>query len=138
MEVTIALAEAGFGHVALPLVTWREDPYDLAFGQQYLAGGSEGWALALTSLRDLYNSACEDPAEAGGDFANDARRLGRMTAQMHLALAETFGVVRGPASGPHGMRCSNVRSPGSRRRQRLGWPGPAGARPRCSWPDCGP
>jgi maltokinase len=97
VEVTSALAEAGFDHVALPLVTWREDPYDLAFGQQYLAGGSEGWALALTSLRDLYNSACEDPAEAGGDFANDARRLGRMTAQMHLALAETLGIVRGPA-----------------------------------------
>ncbi len=42
VEVTSALADAGFEHVALPLVTWREDPYDLAFGQQYLAGGSEG------------------------------------------------------------------------------------------------
>ncbi len=98
VEVTSALAEAGFDHVAVPLVIWREDPYDLAFGQQYLAGGSEGWALALTSLRDLYNSTCEDPAEAGGDFANDARRLGKMTAQMHLALAETFGIVRGSAT----------------------------------------
>ncbi len=97
VEVTSALVAVGFGHVALPLVTWREDPYDLAFGQQYLAGGSEGWALALTSLRDLYNSPCEDPAQAGGDFANEARRLGRMTAQMHLALAETLGVVQGPA-----------------------------------------
>lgn len=95
VEVTSALADAGFEHVALPLVTWREDPYDLAFGQQFLAGGSEGWALALTSLRDLYNSMCEHPAEAGGDFANDARRLGKMTAQMHLALAETLGIVRG-------------------------------------------
>ena len=27
--------------------------YDLAFVQQFLAGGTEGWALALTSLRDL-------------------------------------------------------------------------------------
>jgi maltokinase len=98
VEVTSALADAGFDHVAVPLVTWREDPYDLAFGQQYLAGGSEGWALALTSLRDLYNSTCEDPAEAGGDFANDARRLGRMTAQMHLALAEALGTVRGGAT----------------------------------------
>jgi maltokinase len=97
VEVTSALAAVGFDHVALPLVTWREDPYDLAFGQQFLAGGSEGWALALTSLRDLYNSPCDDPAQAGGDFGNEARRLGRMTAQMHLALAETLGVVRGPA-----------------------------------------
>ena len=56
VEVTTALAATGFEHVAAPLVTWRDEPYDLAFGQQFLAGGSEGWALALTSLRDLYNS----------------------------------------------------------------------------------
>jgi maltokinase len=91
VEVTTALASAGFAHVALPLVTWREEPYDLAFGQQFLAGGSEGWALALTSLRDLYNSMADDPAEAGGDFASEARRLGRMTAEMHLALSGSFG-----------------------------------------------
>ncbi len=65
VEVTSALAAAGFGHVAAPLVTWREEPYDLAFGQQFLAGGSEGWALALTSLRDFYNSACEHPGRGG-------------------------------------------------------------------------
>ncbi len=96
VEVTSALAAAGFQHVATPLVTWRENPYDLAFGQQYLAGGSEGWALALTSLRDLYNSECEHPAQAGGDFANEARRLGRMTAEMHLALAATLGLASDP------------------------------------------
>jgi maltokinase len=93
VEVTSALAAAGFGHVAAPLVTWREEPYDLAFGQQFLAGGSEGWALALTSLRDFYNSSCDHPAQAGGDFASEARRLGRMTAEMHLALAGTLGVI---------------------------------------------
>ena len=74
-------------------MTWREEPYDLAFGQQFLAGGSEGWALALTSLRDFYNSSCEHPGHAGGDFASEARRLGRMTAEMHLALAGTLGVI---------------------------------------------
>jgi maltokinase len=93
LEVTIALAAAGFHHVAAPLVTWREDPYDLAFGQQFLAGGSEGWALALTSLRDLYNSECDSPSEAGGDFGPEAGRLGQMTAEMHLALAGAFGAA---------------------------------------------
>jgi maltokinase len=91
VEVTTALAAAGFEHVATPLVTWQEEPYDLAFGQQYLAGGSEGWALALTSLRDFYSSDFDHPAEAGGDFAADANRLGHMTGEMHLALAASFG-----------------------------------------------
>ncbi len=97
VEVTSALADAGFEHVAAPLVAWRDDPYDLAFGQQFLAGGSEGWALALTSLRDLYSSTSEHPSEAGGDFAAESGRLGRMTAEMHLALAHAFGIVRSPA-----------------------------------------
>ena len=91
--VTTALAGAGFAHVAAPLVSWRANGIDLAFGQEFLAGGSEGWALALTSLRDLYNSATAYPAEAGGDFAAEAARLGRMTAEMHLALAGALGVA---------------------------------------------
>jgi len=97
VEVTSALSVAGFEHVATPLITWREEPYDLAFGQQFLAGGSEGWALAITSLRDLYSSSSGIPGEAGGDFAAEARRLGRMTAEMHLALERAFGVERGPS-----------------------------------------
>ena len=95
VEVTTALAEAGFEHVAEPIVTWRDHGYDLAFGQQFLAGGSEGWALALTSLRDLYNSSVVGPGEAGGDFSAEATRLGRMTAEMHQALAAGFGVTGG-------------------------------------------
>lgn len=90
--VTTALAEAGFTHVASPLASWRSDDMDLAFAQEYLAGGSEGWALALTSLRDFYNGESEDPGQAGGDFAGEAARLGTMTAQMHLAMARAFGV----------------------------------------------
>ncbi len=94
VEVTTALAGAGFTHVAAPLVEWRDDTYDLAFGQEFLAGGTEGWALALTSLRDLYNNSdCEVPAEAGGDFAAEAGRLGRVTADMHLALYRVFGAA---------------------------------------------
>ena len=92
--VTEALAAAGFTHVAAPVATWRRDGTDLAFVQRYLAGGTEGWALALTSLRDLYASRPDDPAEAGGDFAAEAARLGGMTSGMHLALAEAFGVDR--------------------------------------------
>jgi maltokinase len=94
VEVTEALARAGFAHVAAPIASWRREDFDLAFAQQYLAGGTEGWALALTSLRDLYAAGPDDPAEAGGDFAAEANRLGQMTAEMHLALAAAFGVDR--------------------------------------------
>jgi maltokinase len=90
VEVTTALAGAGFEQVAAPLIRWSDDDYDLGFGQQFLAGGAEGWALALTSLRDLYNIPGAVPADAGGDFAGEAERLGRVTADMHVALSEVF------------------------------------------------
>lgn len=95
VEVTSALAAAGFGHIAQPLLRWQHGPRDLAFGQQYLAGGTDGWALALTSLRDYYGShqAGEPthPGLSGGDFAAEVARLGQVTAEMHLAMAEAFG-----------------------------------------------
>ncbi|HWE54459.1 MAG TPA: phosphotransferase [Acidimicrobiales bacterium] len=91
IEVTSALAGNGFTHVAGPLVHWRDETYDLAFAQEFLAGGTEGWALALTSLRNFYSSEDVDvPGEAGGDFAAEAERLGRVTAEMHVALSRAF------------------------------------------------
>ena len=96
VEVTEALARTGFSHIAVPLVRWQRDGRDLAFGQQYLVGGTDGWALALTSLRDFYAAATSEnptsPAMSGGDFAAEAYRLGQMTADMHLAMAEAFGM----------------------------------------------
>jgi maltokinase len=94
VEVTTALSGGGFDHVAEPIARWHTGDIDLAFAQRYLVGGSEGWAMALTSLRDLYNSDDRDPAQAGGDFAAEAARLGQVTAGMHVALAESFGVQR--------------------------------------------
>src|SRR5947209_20232243 len=48
--------------------------------------------MALTWLRDMYASGPETaPEAAGGDFGDEARRLGEMTAKLHLALAEAFG-----------------------------------------------
>ncbi|MHB1445045.1 MAG: maltokinase N-terminal cap-like domain-containing protein [Acidimicrobiales bacterium] len=92
VEVTTGLDQVGFNHLASPLGLWSRGGYDLAVAQEFLAGGSEGWALALTSLRDLYASEEEDPAVAGGDFASEARRIGEMTARMHIALGKAFGV----------------------------------------------
>ena len=106
VEVTEALAREGFSSVAEPLATQRSGNYDLAILQPFLAGASEGWALALTSLRDLFGMhdtssipiisldsppLPPDPGQAGGDFSGEAARLGAMTGGMHVALADAFG-----------------------------------------------
>ena len=96
VEVTEALAEVGFTSVAEPLGSWRRDGRDLAFAQRFLAGGTEGWAMALTSLRELYADP-SDPAEAGGDFGAEAHRLGEVTAELHIAMAQAFGRSPGNA-----------------------------------------
>ena len=107
VEVTEALASQGFASVAEPLATQRVRDYDLAILQPFLAGASEGWSLALTSLRDLFGMndtssipiisldspppPLPDPGQAGGDFSGEAARLGAMTGGMHVALADAFG-----------------------------------------------
>lgn len=92
IEVTAALGGVGFTHVAAPVGVWERDQRHLAVVQPYLQGATDGWALALTSLRDLYaNPDTEDPSQAGGDFGAEARRLGEVTAALHLALARAFG-----------------------------------------------
>ncbi|MHB8506543.1 MAG: phosphotransferase, partial [Acidimicrobiales bacterium] len=110
VAVTTALHRVGFTHVARPYGVWQRSGYDLGFAQEFLAGGAEGWALALTSLRDFYDSGLEDPEAAGGDFSMEARRLGAVTAQLHLAMADAFGVDRDRlASGRYELLVRSVR-----------------------------
>ena len=89
VDLMVALEEAGFNHVAAPLVRWVWEGRDLGVVQEPLADRSGGWALALTSLRDFYASG-GSPEAAGGDFGAEARALGTMTARMHLALDRAF------------------------------------------------
>ncbi len=89
VDVLVALDEAGFNHVAAPLVRWVWEGRDLGVVQEPLADRSGGWALALTSLRDFYASG-GSPETAGGDFGAEARALGIMTARMHLALDRAY------------------------------------------------
>lgn len=53
VEVAVALDGVGFNHLPAPLGYWRRKDRDLAVAQEFLVGGAEGWAMALTSLRDL-------------------------------------------------------------------------------------
>ena len=96
LEVALALAQLGSSHIAEPF-GWVETRIDgattvLAILSRYLRAASDGWSLAATSVRDLY--ATEEgtrAAEAGGDFAGEAERLGAATAQVHRDLADAFG-----------------------------------------------
>jgi predicted trehalose synthase len=89
VDLLVALEGAGFNHVAAPLARWTWEGRDLGFVHEPLVDRSSGWALAMTSLRDLY-AAGGRPEAAGGDFGPEAHALGTMTARMHLALDRAF------------------------------------------------
>ncbi len=107
LEMATALAAGGFTHIApiLADVMYGQGdraPAPLVLMQPYLRNSSDGWALALTSLRDLYADAEESvatgrhDAEAlvagqGGAFVGEAGRLGTVIAEMHAALAASTG-----------------------------------------------
>ena len=116
VEVIETLAAAGFTSVPEPLASWRKDDVDLAFLQRFLAGATDGWHIALTSLRELFAEytigaapppgdalgagarmpfESADPAEARGDFAAEAERIGEVTAELHQAMARGFGTHQG-------------------------------------------
>jgi len=123
LEVTTALARFGSTRVAEPL-GWIETrlegvPTSLAILSRYLRLATEGWTLAATSVRDLYATVSDRAAneqgpgdqgpgdnrrarvlaaDAGGDFAGEARRLGSATAEVHADLAAAFGTDQLSAS----------------------------------------
>jgi maltokinase len=94
LELTRALAAAGSPHVARP-VGWITGPLGgqpatLGLMQQFLQFGTEGWALALNSVRDLYAEGDLHADEVGGDFAGEAERLGQATSEVHQDLARVL------------------------------------------------
>jgi maltokinase len=95
IEILAALTEAGNEHVA-SLYGWVDTTdedgrlYQLGILQQFLKTASDGWELALTSLRNLYADGTVSASEAGGDFAAEAHRLGVAVAEMHESLAGAF------------------------------------------------
>lgn len=97
------LTEAGSTHVAalygwLDLVDDEADGTDatiqLAMLQQFLRTASDGWDLALSSVRNLFAEADLHADEVGGDFAGEAARLGTALAEVHTDLATHFPVER--------------------------------------------
>jgi maltokinase len=98
------LTEAGSSHVA-SLYGWLDlvddetgSTIQLAMLQQFLRTASDGWDLALASVRNLFAEADLHADEVGGDFAGEAARLGVALAEVHADLAEHFPVERREAT----------------------------------------
>ena len=116
LEVADALARRGSVHVAAPY-GWIEtdldgEPVLLGVLSEFLAGASDGWTLALATLRRLYarqgaygqeylteplpegyegNARAGARAPGGPPFAAEARLLGQATAELHADMASAFG-----------------------------------------------
>ncbi|MEU9866206.1 MULTISPECIES: maltokinase N-terminal cap-like domain-containing protein [Actinomadura] len=84
-----------------------DEPVTLALLSEFLRTATDGWQLALTSVRDWFAQPATpgpppgpSPAltagDAGGDFAAEAERLGAATAEVHRDLAAAFGVTQAP------------------------------------------
>ncbi|WP_107705535.1 maltokinase N-terminal cap-like domain-containing protein [Nocardioides allogilvus] len=92
------LTRAGSDHVAA-LFGWldvvdetTDSTIQLAMLQQFLRTATDGWELALASVRNLFAEADLHADEVGGDFAGEAARLGRALAETHETLAAHFPV----------------------------------------------
>lgn len=104
ISVHDVLTRAGSEHIAslYGWLDWVDEGADegqgttlqLAMLQQFLRTASDGWDLALASVRNLYAEADLHAYEAGGDFAAEAERLGVALREVHDVLAEHFPVDR--------------------------------------------
>jgi maltokinase len=97
-----ALTRAGSPHVAA-LYGWLEtgsgrDVLQLALLQQFLRTASDGWDLALASVRALFADLSVHPHDSGGDFAGESARLGEALREVHETLREHFPHEQLPAS----------------------------------------
>jgi maltokinase len=100
IEIHDVLTRSGSTNVAA-LLGWIEvstgstdgGSLQLAMLQQFLRTASDGWELALTSVRNLFAEADLYADEVGGDFAGEAQRLGEAVGTIHALLAEHFPVA---------------------------------------------
>ncbi len=86
---TTSLTRVGSERVA-QLYGWVEaggdDTLHLGMLQQFLRTATDGWELALTSVRNLFVDPDVAARDAGGDFAGEAARLGEALREVHDVL----------------------------------------------------
>ena len=101
IEIHDALTKSGSDAVA-QLYGWLEmvppgssdgEPLHLAMLQEFLRTASDGFDLALSSVRNLFAEADLHADEVGGDFAGESHRLGVAVSEVHQLLREHFDTV---------------------------------------------
>jgi maltokinase len=87
--------QSGQGRASAYSAYHGPEPITVATVSEFLPTATDGWLLAQTSVRDLYaQPAGTEPQAAGGDFAPEARRLGKATARVHHDLATSLPTGR--------------------------------------------
>lgn len=101
IEMHERLTEAASEHIAA-LYGWVEHIDDdgnvlqLGMLQQFLRTATDGWDLALASVRNLFAEADLHAHEVGGDFAAESARLGVALRDIHDTLARVLPVKAAP------------------------------------------
>jgi maltokinase len=102
IEVHEVLTRAGSDHVAA-LYGWLDvddggRTLQLAMLQQFLRTATDGWDLALASVRTLFADPEVHAHDSGGDFAGESTRLGEALREVHEALRDHFPAETWPAA----------------------------------------
>ncbi|MFE4515197.1 maltokinase [Kitasatospora sp. NPDC056783] len=93
LELSLALSRAGSTRIPR-VAAWfesrmeRAEPATLGLLQRYLPDAEDGWELALDQVGRL---KCD---RSPGNFAIEAHRLGRATAEVHRVLSRSMPVAR--------------------------------------------
>ncbi|SBS71284.1 maltokinase N-terminal cap-like domain-containing protein [uncultured Microbacterium sp.] len=98
IEIHEELTRGGSEHIA-PLYGWVEADVDgevlqLAMLQEFLRTATDGFDLAMGSVRTLLADPDPDIVGSGGDFAGEAARLGEALAGVHAMLRARFPAER--------------------------------------------
>ena len=104
VEVTVALGQQGLDTVPVPVAGWRRHEWDLAIVRRLFPEVPDGLDVAGESLRELLVRRVP-PRDGRHAFRAEAQLLGSTLANVHLGLAEAFGVS---AADPAELRDSMV------------------------------
>ncbi|MCO5313441.1 MAG: hypothetical protein M9952_10980 [Microthrixaceae bacterium] len=94
VDLAGALAAAGLSVTCPPAAVWRRGDTDLANLRRRSKRGDLGVSIAQASARELLRRRCQ-PRENPLDVMDSFALLGRNLADMHVELAEQYGVTVG-------------------------------------------
>ena len=122
IEIHERLTQADSTHIAA-LYGWVEhrtgtEVLQLGMLQQFLRTATDGWDLALASVRNLFAEEDLHAHEAGGDFAAESTRLGEALREIHGALATALPTEDAPSCERDRRRHDRAARRGAARRAR--------------------